>query len=156
MLEPKDGENLHQGAYELSLDARNPVLYTPVIRSNQSIDADEFQDGNVRVVELGTRKAITSDVLPAFAEYRVEREGKRHDVRIRYAASDSRPVSVRINGELVFDAACLLPTGGVDADSLRWHDIGIYELAEGENVVRLESDGPFPLINAINLRPLSQ
>jgi hypothetical protein len=152
ILPPMDGSPIHDGLYQLSIDPASPVLYERPPRAADMIEAEDFAEGNVIVRELGESGVITSETLPAYAEYRITRYEGRYGIRIRYAAADARPVSLRINGELVFGSACLLPTGGDGADSLKWHDIGIYPLVEGENVLRLESDSPFPLIDQIHLR----
>jgi hypothetical protein len=152
LLKPMDGPPIHDGLYQLTIDPASPTLYDDPPRPDDMIEAEEFAAGNVVTRELGESTVITSGALPASAEYRTTRHQGRYGIRIRYAAADARPVSIRINGELVFDSACLLPTGGDGADSLKWHDIGIYPLVEGENLIRLESASPLPLIDQIHLR----
>jgi hypothetical protein len=82
--------------------------------------------------------------LPAAARWRLF---------VRYAAEESRPLVLSLNGvareQHVLDSV----TGGWKPDALAWLDLGALELGGGRNVLRFERDGAFPHLDALVLVP---
>ena len=115
------------------------------------IEAEAFtSSNNIVKTASGSGQVITSSASPAFAEYKVPSQWNwRHAIRIRYASGEARPLRVRLNGKVIMEAACPIPTGGFAMKDQKWHDLGMFEFQAGENVLRLESDGLFPNVDKI-------
>ena len=62
----------------------------------------------------------------------------------RYAAADSRPTQLSINGQVIKQDALKDVTGSWNPDTQRWHVEGTYEFNPGVNVVRLSRRPPLP------------
>jgi len=103
-------------------------------------DALKFPRGN-----LGLFEGFVSDEQTAvtnFAEYDIELPSAgRYQLRLKYAAKQSRPAILSINGKLVKKDAMKNVTGGWDLGSQQWHREGTYDFQAGKNVVRIERDG---------------
>jgi hypothetical protein len=79
--------------------------------------------------------------------------GGEYDLWIEYAAEESRPVDIALNGRVILSSALAQATGG-------WHIINqqltrqcIVTLLEGRNTLRLERADIFPHIRTIRLVP---
>jgi len=142
-----------EGLYRLSLDAEHPALISSprAMWGATVIEAEAFtSSNNIVKTASGSGQVITSSASPAFAEYKVPSQWNwRHAIRIRYASGEARPLRVRLNGKVIMEAACPIPTGGFAMKDQKWHDLGMFEFQAGENVLRLESDGLFPNVDKI-------
>ncbi len=142
-----------EGLYRLSLDAEHPALISSprAMWGATVIEAEAFTSSkNIVEAASGSGEVITSSATPASVEYKIPSQWNwRHAIRIRYASGEARPVRVRLNGKVIMEAACPIPTGGFAMKNQKWHDLGMFEFQAGENVLRLESDGPFPNVDKI-------
>ena len=118
------------------------------------VEAENFQTGNVKKATTGYGEGIgviyNKGTLPNIAEYEIEvPKAGRYQLEIRYAAAQSRPVELSINGELVKKDAASAVTGSWYPKSQEWKVEGFYALKQGKNRVRLESKIPFPHIDKL-------
>ena len=77
-------------------------------------------------------------------------------VAARYAAQDSRPTQLLIDGQLINSKALGEVTGSWYPDTQRWFLQGTVSLVAGKHLVRLERDGPIPHVDKIMLVDASQ
>ena len=90
-------------------------------------------------------------------EFYVERSAT-YSLWIRYASEESRPVRIKLNGEVINDKGLSGTMAGWNEP--QWAPQGSVELKEGDYVLRLEREGafenaymPFPAIHSIEFRP---
>ncbi|MEQ8790650.1 MAG: PQQ-binding-like beta-propeller repeat protein [Pirellulaceae bacterium] len=114
-------------------------------RGNVLVDKEDFGTAEQPVVASGEEQ-------PAFVEYEftAPRAGE-YRLRLRYAAFDSRPLEMTLNGEPVAGRVAGEQTGGNFADSQRWVEAGRYALVEGRNVLRLSTTFKFPHVSEIEV-----
>ncbi|MGE5191795.1 MAG: DUF1553 domain-containing protein [Deltaproteobacteria bacterium] len=118
-------------------------------RGARVIEAEEFVRGNVlkdsTTYGQGIGVIYNKGELPNVAEYDVpiEKAGV-YQLELRYAAAESRPVQILINGELVKGDAAGRVTGSWNPDTQTWEIAGLFPLAAGMNTIRLERAQPFP------------
>jgi hypothetical protein len=120
------------------------------------IEAEDFARGNVLKVTTGYGEGIgvlvNKGELPNFTEYEVPLETAGvYQVEIRYAAAAARPIKLFINGDLVKSDAAGRVTGSWNPDTQTWEIVGLFSLAAGKNLIRLECAGPFPHIDKLLL-----
>ncbi len=145
----------HEALYELSLDSLNPALLSAEDAPGGAVvlEAEEFLRGNVGSRPQASVTVVESADTPAFAEYEWKAHTERRAaIRIRYASAESHPLKVYLNGKLIMGSACHVPTGGDEPSDQKWHDLGMYRLEKGENLLRLETDGEFPLVDKIAVK----
>jgi len=75
---------------------------------------------------------------------------------INFAAAESRPVKVILNGQVVRDQALSETTGSWLNSNLRWSEVGRVVLKEGSNTVRLERGAVFPHIHDLRFVPVHE
>ena len=126
----------------------------------QVIEAEHYQRGTAIKHLTGYGEGIgvilNGGTLPNVAEYDVTlAQAGPHQIEIRYAAADQRPVVLSVNGQVWRKDAIGKVTGSWNPDGQRWEVQGIVPLKAGLNVVRLERAGPFPHIDKLLLAPLS-
>lgn len=89
------------------------------------------------------------------AEIRFEEPvGQRYRLEVRYAALESRPVAIYVNGSLATANALSPITGGWETYNQQWVPAGEISTVAGANVIRLYRRGVFPHISAIRLIPI--
>lgn len=116
------------------------------------VEAEKFKSGTV-VVDSSALGAgigvIVSPKYPAYVEYAIPMTaGGRYDLWIRYAAAESRPLTLSINGKIVTLTACSEITTGWYPNDQRARRVAVIELNKGVNTLRLErTAGPFPAID---------
>jgi mono/diheme cytochrome c family protein len=122
------------------------------------VEAENFVRGNVLKDTTNYGKDVGVLVnrgdLPNFAEYEIElpRAGG-YQVELRYAAAESRPCRILIDGrELKADAAGKT-TGGWFPPHQAWFVEGVFELPAGKLVLRLEQPKFFPHIDKLLIAP---
>jgi hypothetical protein len=122
-------------------------------------EAESFDRGNVLIdkdnygVEIGV--ILSKGELPNSARYSVEvPEAGLYRLELRYAAAESRPVKVVLNGVLLRDQAAKEATGSWLPDAQRWKGEALVRLEKGKADLELNRDGPFPHFDKIALVPL--
>jgi len=120
----------------------NAVSY---VRGNATRDNDNYGKGIGGV--------LITNQAPVNAEWDIDLSNAgRYQVELRYAAEDSRPIRLWINGKLVNEKAAASVTGSWIPEGQRWEAQGIYEFAAGKNVVKIERiDGPLPHIHKLQI-----
>jgi hypothetical protein len=150
-----------EGLYRLGLGAGTVITTEAELPANASaIDARNFSSGNVIADNSTFGKgigAIVSPVYPAHVEYEMPlKHSGRYELRIRCASLEARPVTILINGAPATGNGCPEPTGGYDPAHQQWQAAGQYRgFVAGRNTIRLESNGPFPVITPLALGPVA-
>jgi hypothetical protein len=137
----------------LKSDTSDAVLLPP---GTILIEAENYARGNVKKEFTGYGEKIgviyNQGELPNVAEYDVElAEAGAYQLELRFAAAESRPVKLFINGKLVKAGAATKTTGSWFPDTQVWSPEGIFALAAGKNTIRLERDQPFPHFDKVAL-----
>ncbi len=122
------------------------------------VEAEEFVRGNVKKDFAGYGEKIgviyNQGELPNFAEYDIEiAEAGAYQLELRFAAAESRPVRIAINGRAVRSDAAGKVTGSWFPDTQTWFAEGIFKLDGGKNTIRLERAGPFPHFDKMAIIP---
>lgn len=125
------------------------------------LEAEDFARGNVLKDRENYGKEIGVVVnrgeSPNFVEYDVEvPQPKLFQLELRYAAAESRPVKLYVNGHLVKPDAAKKVTGTWQPDSQAWFVECFAELNAGRNLVRLEQPDCFPHIDKVLLTPVDE
>jgi len=91
---------------------------------------------------------------PNMAEYNIPFERKGfYKIFIEYAAAQSRPVEIRLNGKLVRGDGLSIVTG--DWCNFQWHEQVIVEVIQGNNTLNLYRSNVFPHIKTIKFEPIN-
>jgi len=101
-------------------------------------------------------KSINSNGTPSHAEwdFTVPQAG-RWKVFLRYAAEESRPVNLSLNGKSLSKQAAKSITGGWQEADQRWEEAGAVTLEAGTCTVRIErGNGPIPHFTRVALLPV--
>jgi hypothetical protein len=121
------------------------------------LEAEEFSRGNLiadkdkwgtpevtiaRQKDPGLQFAEYDVTVPTPGEYRLQ---------VRYAANESRPMKLVVNGATVASDALAGVTGDWAASAQMWSDAGTITLQPGRNVLRLERDGAVPHLDKLLL-----
>ncbi|MCZ6793154.1 MAG: DUF1549 domain-containing protein, partial [Planctomycetota bacterium] len=119
-------------------------------------EAEAFDRGDLTVDTTNWGPGIGVLLHEGHAEYDLELpRGGRYQLELRYAAQESRPVRIIVNGDVVKDDGARDVTGGWHAKHQRWHVEGAFDFRRGRNVVRLERrSGPVPHIDKLLLVPV--
>jgi len=96
---------------------------------------------------------MNAEEYPNAAEYDFESPGGWSQLLVRYAARDSRPVTLSIDG-VEQGEICSETTGSWAAETARWFSCALVYLEAGEHVLRLERNAPFPHLDAWALAPV--
>jgi hypothetical protein len=118
------------------------------------IEAEHFERGNVRVETDSLGKGIgvvrTLMQYPDHIEYEFELPAAgEYQLELRYAAKESRPTELTINGNLAEMAAAAEVTGDWTPSAQRWFVQGMYAFQQGRNVLAFHRDGPVPLFDKL-------
>ena len=121
-----------------------------------ALEAESFARGNVlkdrTQYGAGIGVLVNAGALPNFVEYDLSAASGSYQLEFRYAAAESRPVRVLLNGELIEAGAASDVTGGWMPENQAWRVAGVLALGGGPNVLRVErTDGPFPHIDRLLL-----
>ncbi|MBT4694548.1 MAG: DUF1549 domain-containing protein, partial [Planctomycetaceae bacterium] len=116
-------------------------------------EAEKFQRGTLEAETTNYGKDIGVLLHQGYAEYDIDIEAAGdYQLELRYAAVDSRPMVLSINGTVVDSDVAAHTTGTWFADSQTWFVEGIFALQAGENVIRLAREGgPVPHVDKILL-----
>jgi hypothetical protein len=124
------------------------------------IEAENFTRGNVLKQKDGYGQGIgviiNAGQLPNFIEYEVQipTEGP-FQIALRYAAAESRPTILTINGKVVRRDAAKETTGSWNPEGQKWFAETSLKLPKGKTTLRLECAGPIPHFDKIALLPIS-
>jgi hypothetical protein len=122
------------------------------------IEAENYARGNVKREFTGYGAEIgvvyNQGELPNVAEFDVElTEGGTYQIELRYAAAESRPIRLLVNGQLIKADAAAKISGSWYPDTQAWSAEAIVRFRGGNNVIRLEREQPFPHIDKLGLVP---
>ena len=124
------------------------------------MESESFTRGNVLKVTEGYGKGIgviiNGGKMPNFAEYdlTIAKPGT-YQLAVRFAAAESRPVRILVNGKVVAGDACKHKTGTWNPDSQKWFAEGFLTFPAGKSVIRFERDSYFPHLDKFALIPTS-
>jgi hypothetical protein len=124
----------------------------------QLIEMEKFVRGNVAKYTTsygeGIGVLVNQGQLPNFAEYdvAVEKAGT-YQLELRYAAANSRPCKVLVNGMVTIDGAAGKVTGSWNPDTQTWFVEGFVELKAGQNAIRVERADAFPHLDKLLIAP---
>lgn len=107
------------------------------------VEAENFNRGNVEIREGAKGYSYVRHRLPgqAFMDYDIDVPAAGdYRLEIRYAADEPLPVRLLINGKEVKAQAASKDTGGWSEKDQQWHNEGVYSLAKGRNIIRLEME----------------
>ena len=139
--------------------AENKLAGTLDIENRIQWQAEKFDRGNVIVdhENYGKNIGIISDPggQKNFAEYDLAvKTAGLFQLELRYAARQSRPGRILMNGEPVIDNAIAKTTGGWLPEHQQWHAEGLFRVAAGSFTLRVESEPMMSHIDQLRLTPL--
>jgi len=120
------------------------------------IEAETFNRGNgLRSSEgYGECIGILISSGPTEVEYDVTvPKAGTYTLHMRYAAKQSRPGKLRVNGDLINEKAAGSVTGTWYPDSQTWHPEGTFPLNAGKNVIKFSWPTPTPHIDKLLFMP---
>jgi hypothetical protein len=82
------------------------------------------------------------------------KEAGQYNFEAQYAALAARPVTVKINGNVIRSQAMSVATGCWEQNCQRWNDEGQVYLPAGEVRMRVERGDVFPHIRAFRFTPV--
>ena len=148
----KRGETEASERWPQELAQRLLAAQSALVRT-QVIEAESFTRGNV-IIDRETWGSAEDPIVrtgngerPQFAEWEFEADG-RVALEAHYAAQDSRPVKLLLDGEPLADKALGEVTGSWFPESQRWRRVGERELRAGRHVLRIESATDLPHLDA--------
>ena len=120
----------------------------------QIIEAENYQRGNALKLTTGYGEGIGVILSNGNGEWTAEYDvtvptAGLYQIEIRYAAADSRPTQLSLNGQVVKPNGLNEVTGSWNPDTNRWHVEGSYEFKAGVNVIRLFRKPPLPHIDKL-------
>ncbi len=116
-------------------------------RGNALRDTDNYGKG-IGVIHTGN--------APTHAEWDISvPSAGTYQLELRYAAEQSRPVKILLNGAAIRSDAAGSATGGWFPDNQRWEPQAVVALKAGKNVLRIERSDAIPHIDKIALIPVS-
>ncbi len=125
------------------------------------VEAEQFSGGNVLIDTTGYGAGIgvilNRGELPNVVEYDVHVDiDDSYQLELRFAAAESRPVQVFVDGQLVNALAAVDVTGSWNPDTQRWSVVCVLPLSAGPHTIRLTREGPFPHFDKLALIPLAE
>jgi cytochrome c553 len=133
----------------LELQTLEPLLEKIVVTQRE---AEQFDRGNVVVDRENYGKGIgiigDQGGQPNFVEYDIEiSEPGNYSLELRYAAAESRPGRILVDGKVAVEKAITKTTGSWFPESQSWHAEEVLNLTQGRHVLRIESE---PLMSHID------
>jgi mono/diheme cytochrome c family protein len=125
----------------------------------QILEAESYQRGNALKLSTGYGEGIGVILSNGNGEWTAEYDvtvpaAGLYQIEARYAAADSRPTQLSLNGQVIKQDALKDVTGSWNPDTQRWHVEGTYEFKAGVNVVRLFRRPPLPHIDKLLIAKL--
>jgi mono/diheme cytochrome c family protein len=123
------------------------------------LEAENYKKGTADKADTGYGEGI--GIILSYkaentrAEYTitVPKDGD-YDLELRYAALESRPVRVSVDGKVVLPQAAKGTTGGWNPEHQAWKPEGRVRLQEGKNTLAIEAHGLLPHIDKLAVLPL--
>ncbi|MCH2612416.1 MAG: DUF1553 domain-containing protein [Pirellulales bacterium] len=118
-------------------------------------EAEVFDAGNIKAFTSGDVTYISDPPTGQstyFVEYKLTpRASGKQQLRIRYAALDSRPMRLFVDDKLIKEDAVSATTGGWTHQFQKWHDETELNLSAEPHRIRLEREGAVSHIDKIQL-----
>lgn len=123
------------------------------------LEAEKYKKGTADKADTGYGEGIgiilSYDPTHTRAEYAISvPKAGEYELELRYAALESRPVRVAIEGKVVVAAAAKGTTGGWNPEHQAWKPEGRVRLQEGKNTLAIEAHGLFPHIDKLAVLPI--
>jgi mono/diheme cytochrome c family protein len=122
---------------------------TPEVREAEDFDASNL---NINFENWGPGIGVLHTTRPdelQFVEYVItSAEAGRHELRIRYASAEERPLDLLVDGERVRGDVCKSATGSYLPEGMRWETIE-FDLPAGSSTLRLERSGSVPHLDRL-------
>ena len=123
------------------------------------LEAEDFTRGNLRKdtdnygPSIGV--LVNQGQLPNAVEYEIViKSAAWYQLDLRYAALESRPCLLTINGKQFELPVAGQTTGGWHPNHQKWHAEALIYLQAGKNLLRLERSSAFPHLDKLLLIPL--
>ena len=128
------------------------------VRGAIVLEAEKYKAGTADKVDTGYGEGIgvilSYDPTHTRAEYTVSvPKAGEYDLELRYAALESRPVKVLVDGKPVLLQAAKQTTGGWNPEHQAWKPEGRVRLAEGKNTLAIEAHRLLPHIDKLAVLP---
>lgn len=122
------------------------------------IEAEKYDRGNVvkDFTAYGEKIGViyNAGTLPNVAEYDVMiADANGYQIELRFAAAESRPVELSLDGKLLKANAAGKATGSWQPDTQRWVAECLVKLEPGKHTIGLKCAGPFPHFDKLALVP---
>ncbi|MEE2639410.1 MAG: DUF1549 domain-containing protein, partial [Planctomycetota bacterium] len=139
------------------------ALATGVTRSGKPIlvkngyarfEAEAFHRGNLNrdTTQYGKQIGVANSRGAAFGEYDLDVEhAGRYVIEISYAAADSRPFQLLLNGQPVASKIAANTTGSWYPDTQKWFAEAEMNLPAGKNILKIDSPGVYPHLDKFAL-----
>ncbi|MDG2031216.1 MAG: DUF1553 domain-containing protein [Phycisphaerales bacterium] len=122
---------------------------TPGVREAEDFDASNL---NPNFENWGPGIGVLHTTRPAelqYVEYIVNAaEAGTHQLRVRYASADERPLDLLVDGTRVRGDVCKSATGSYLPEGMRWETVEV-DLPAGASTLRLERDGSVPHLDRL-------
>ena len=125
-----------------------------------ALEAEAYVRGNlVKDLELygaGIGVVFNRGEMPNFIEFDLELsedQAGAYELELRYAAAQSRPIRVLLDGVPLLLATAERVTGSWTPESQAWQPVALLLLDAGKHTLRLDRDGPFPHVDKLALVP---
>lgn len=114
------------------------------------IQAKDFQRGDAVLSTWGEPLSIGGK----WAEYDFDvAQSGNYVLSVRYAAAESRPVSIFLDGNLITYKGMAKTTGGWAPKTGIWEEQGVLKLSAGKHTIKLQREPCLPHITAFKLIP---
>ncbi|MBO0697333.1 MAG: DUF1553 domain-containing protein [Zavarzinella sp.] len=122
------------------------------------LEAEKYKKGTADKTDTGYGEGIgiilSYDPTHTRAEYTVTvPKAGDYDLELRYAALESRPVRVSVDGTIVLPDAGKGTTGGWNPEHQAWRPEGRVALKDGKNTLAIEAHGLLPHIDKLAILP---
>jgi hypothetical protein len=122
-------------------------------------EAERYKKGTADRADTGYGDGIgiilSYDPTHTRAEYAITvPKAGEYELELRYAALQSRPVRVFVEGKVVLPEAAKGTTGGWNPEHQAWRPEGRIRLQEGKNTVTIEAHGLLPHIDKLAILPV--
>lgn len=143
-----------------SIGATVEKMSVPVVPpGTQVFEAEHYQRGTALKLTTGYGDGIGVILSDGNGKWSAEFDilipvAGRYQLETRYAAAESRPVQISINGKVVKSDGLKEVTGSWNPDTQKWFVEGQYPLEVGTNVFRFFREEPLPHIDKLLISPL--
>ena len=154
-----------EAAWKLRSSQQGDNTFKPILADGKKIppgtillEAEKFDRGNLvrdfTTYGQGIGVVYNAGTLPNVAEYDFLSSAEViHQIEVRHAAAESRPVRLFVDGKLVKSEAVGVVTGSWTPESQRWNLEARVSLKPGKHTLKVERDGPVPHLDKIALLP---